>query len=120
MQSRHIVITIGAAVAAFAVAFGLGKATSGSEAATGTAEAAQTFDLPSAEISAGAPKAGLPALKPKPKPKPKPTPEASAPSTVTPEPTAAPPSNTAPPSNSTPPSNSAPPAEEPVHGGGEG
>src|ERR671924_37014 len=104
MQSRHIVITLGAVAAAFAVAFGLGKATSGSEAATGTPEAAQTFDLPSAEISARAPKAGLPALKPKPKPKP--TPEASAPSTVTPTPTTAPQSNTAPPSNSTPQSNS--------------
>jgi hypothetical protein len=120
MQSRHIVITLGAAAAAFAVAFGLGKVTSGSEASTGTAEAGQTFDVDSAQIAAGAPKAGLPALKPKPKPKKvkaTPTPAASSPSTAEPAPTPAP-------SNPTPaPSNPAPvqPApEEPIHGGGGG
>jgi hypothetical protein len=116
MQSRHIVITLGAAAAAFAVAFGLGKATSGSEAATGgQPEAAQSFDLPSAEITAAPAKADLPALKPKPKPKPTATPEPTAPTTPAPAPST--PSTPAPvaPAPAAP-APAAPAPEEPVSG----
>jgi hypothetical protein len=121
MQTRTILITAGAAVVAFAVAFGIGKAGSGGEAAAdNAAPAAQTFKVSSAEVSVTAPKADLPALKPKPKPKATPTP-------------APPTSDTTPPSTDTTP----PPVtggeqpvtggeqpvtggEEPVSGGGEG
>jgi hypothetical protein len=114
MQSRTIVIIIAAAVVAFAAAFGIGKATSGSEAATGTAgPAAETFDVPAAEITAGAPEAGLPGLKPKPTPSPTPTPSATPQATATATPGGG---------SSTPQPTPTPitGVEEPVSGGGEG
>jgi hypothetical protein len=121
MQTRTIVISLGAALVAFAAAFGIAKASSGGDTPTATAApAAQTFDVPTAKISAGTPEAGLPSLKPKPKPKPKPTPT-PPPATTTP-----PPSNTTPPPSNTtpPPQNTTPPpvtgGEQPVSGGGEG
>jgi len=119
VQTRTIVITLGAALVAFAAAFGIAKATSGGETTTANvAPAAETFDVPSAEVTAGAPEAGLPALKPKPKPKPTPTPP---PTGTTPPPTG----TTPPPTNTTPPpQNTTPPpvtgGEQPVSGGGEG
>ena len=81
MQPRNILITVGVAVVAFAVAFGIGKATSGSDAATttgGTGATAVTFEQSSATINAKTPKAGLPGLKPKPTPEPTATPAATA------------------------------------------
>jgi len=72
MQSRTILITAGVAVVAFLAAFGIAKATSGSDDPTttgGTGETAAAFEQPSATINAKAPKAGLPALKPKPTPR---------------------------------------------------
>ncbi|HEX5619152.1 MAG TPA: hypothetical protein VFX51_12065 [Solirubrobacteraceae bacterium] len=79
MQPRTILISVGVAIVAFAAAFGIGKATSGSDASTGgTGTTAQAFDQPTATINAKAPKAGLPALKPKPTPEPTATPAATA------------------------------------------
>jgi hypothetical protein len=79
MQPRTILISAGIAVVAFAAAFGIGKATSGSDASTGgTGATAQAFDQPTATINATAPKAGLPELKPKPTPEPTATPQATA------------------------------------------
>jgi hypothetical protein len=109
MQPRTILITVGVAVVAFAAAFGIGKATSGSDASTGgTGATAEAFDQPTATIDAKAPKAGLPALKPKPTPEP----------TATPAPTAVP---TTPPDTG---GGEPPPVtgggETPVTGGGEG
>jgi hypothetical protein len=102
MQPRTILISAGIAVVAFAVAFGIGKATSGSDASTGgTGATAQTFEQPTATINAETPKAGLPALKPKPTPEPTATPQATA----TPVPTV-----TGPVSGG---------GEEPVSGGGQ-
>ena len=75
MNTKNILITVGVAAVAFAVAFGLGKATSGSDASTGgTGETAQTFEQSSATITVKAPKGSLPALKPKPTPEPTATP----------------------------------------------
>ena len=88
MQPRTILISAGIAVVAFAVAFGIGKATSGSDASTGgTGATAQAFDQPTATINATAPKAGLPDLKPKPTPEPTATPAATATAGPTPTPT---------------------------------
>jgi hypothetical protein len=121
MQTRTILITLGAAVVAFGVAFGIGKASSGGEAAAdNAAPAAQTFEVTSAEVTATAPKASLPGLKPKPKPKPTPTPPPST--GTTPPPSTG---TTPPPQNTTPPpvSGGEEPVtggEEPVSGGGEG
>jgi hypothetical protein len=92
MQPRTILITVGVAIVAFAAAFGIGKATSGSDASTGgTGATAETFDQPTATIEAKAPKAGLPALKPKPTPEPTATPAPTATATATAVPTAEPP-----------------------------
>jgi hypothetical protein len=83
MQPRTILITAGVALVAFAAAFGIAKATSRSDPSTtgGTGATAQTFEPASATINAKAPKAGLPALKPKPTPEPTATPT-PVPSTV--------------------------------------
>jgi hypothetical protein len=123
MQTRNIAITVGAAIAAFAVAFGVAKATGGSEnKASAAAPTAKSIDVQTATISANVQTAGLPALKPKPKPKAKsePTPDAQQ-ATPTPTPSATTPSTTTTtPSTST--STTSPPAdtsEQPVHGGGE-
>jgi hypothetical protein len=120
MQTRTIVITLGAALVAFAAAFGIAKATSGGETATASAApAAQTFDVPSAEITVTAPKADLPGLKPKPKPKPTPTPPPATSTTPPPQNTTPPPQNTTPPPQNTDP-GPVTGGEEPVSGGGEG
>jgi len=122
MQTRTILIALGAAVVAFAVAFGIGKASSGGEAAADkAAPAAQTFEVSSAEVTATAPKAGLPGLKPKPKPKPTPTPPPATTNTAPPPTT----NTTPPPQNTTPPpviggEEPVTGGEEPVSGGGEG
>jgi outer membrane biosynthesis protein TonB len=120
MRTRTILITLGAAVVAFGVAFGIGKASSGGEAAAdNAAPAAQTFEVTSAEVTATAPKAGLPGLKPKPKPKPTPTPPPATSTTPPPTNTTPPPQNTTPP----PVTGGEQPVtggEQPVSGGGEG
>ncbi len=102
MQRRQIVITAGAAVAAFAVAFGIGKLAGGEEATAVTqGEPAAAFDMPTAAITADVESEALPALKPKPTPTPTPTatptdepsapaPSAPAPSTPAPAPAPAP------------------------------
>ena len=111
MQPRTILISAGIAIVAFAVAFGIGKATSGSDASTGgTGATAQAFDQPTATINATAPKASLPELKPKPTPEPTATPAGTA--TATAVPTATPVSG----GGQTPVSGG---GQTPVTGGGE-
>jgi hypothetical protein len=109
MQRRQIVITAGAAIAAFAVAFGIGKLAGGGEEATAAppGEPAAAFDMPTAAIEADVRSEALPALKPKPTPTATPEPEPSAP---------------APPAPSSPapaPAAPAPADPGPVTGGGE-
>jgi hypothetical protein len=122
MQSRHIVIALVAAVAAFALAFGIGKLTAGSSAAPSggaVAKPPEAFDTSGAKIAANVPSAGLPALKPKPTPTPTPTPASTAgPSAtatpfITPAPTAIQGGGQ---QNSTPPSSG---GGGPTTGGGE-
>jgi hypothetical protein len=122
MQTRSIVITAGAAVAAFAVAFGLAKATGGgneSKAST-AAPTAKTIDVQTATISANVQTASLPSLKAKPKPKATATPEPQSSATVTPSTTSNTTPSTTTQSSTTPSTSSNPPADNgPVHGGGE-
>ena len=115
MESRHIAIAGAAVVGAFVGTFGIGKLTSGGDAATpSSGQAPPAFEVTGAKVSAGAPSAGLPGLKSKPKPKATPTPTPTAPSaTATAVPTAAP---TAVPQTGG--SNGG--GETPVTGGGQG
>ena len=117
MERRQIAITAGAAIAAFAVAFGIGKLAGGGgeeAAAVAPGEPAAAFDMPTAAIAADVESETLPALKPKPTPEP--TPEPSAPAATatavpqTPQTPQAPAPTAAPPSN---------PDPGPVTGGGE-
>jgi hypothetical protein len=112
MQSRHIAIAGAAVVGAFVGTFGIGKLTSGGDAATpSSGQAPPAFEVSGAKVSADAPSAGLPDLKSKPKPKATATPttpSATATAIPTAVPTAAPPSG----------GNSG--GEGPVTGGGEG
>ena len=111
MQRRQIVITAGAAIAAFAVAFGIGKLAGGGEEATAAppGEPAAAFDMPTAAIAADVESEALPALKPKPTPTSTPEPEPSAPAPSAPAPSSPAPAPAAP----------APADPGPVTGGGE-
>ena len=95
MERRQIVITAGAAIAAFAVAFGIGKLAGGGEEAAAVApgEPAAAFDLPTAAITADVESDSLPSLKPEPTPEPEqpePSTTAAGPSTSTASPAPAP------------------------------
>ncbi len=113
MESRHIAIAAAAVVGAFVGTFGIGKLTSGGDAATpSSGQAPPAFEVTGAKVSASAPSAGLPDLKSKPKPKPTPAPTTPS-ATATAVPTAAP---TAVPQTGG--SNGG--GETPVTGGGQG
>ncbi len=96
MERRQIVITAGAALAAFAVAFGIGKLAGGGgeePAAVAPGEPAAAFDVPTAAITADVESESLPSLKPKPTPEPEqpePSTAAAGPSTSTASPAPAP------------------------------
>ena len=95
MERRQIVITAGAALAAFAVAFGIGKLAGGGEEATAAppGEPAAAFDVPTAAIAADVESESLPSLKPEPTPEPEqpePSTAAAGPSTSTASPAPAP------------------------------
>jgi hypothetical protein len=114
MERRQIVITAGAAIAAFAVAFGIGKLAGGGEEATAAppGEPAAAFDLPTAAITADVESGSLSALRPEPTPEPE-EPEtstaAAGPSTSTAAPAPAPAA----------PAPAPEPEPGPVTGGGE-
>jgi hypothetical protein len=116
MERRQIAILVGAALAAFVVAFGIGKLAGGDEepAAAAPGEPAAAFDMPTAAIEADVQGQGLPALKPTPTPEPE---------EEEPEATAAPPSATATatpaPAAPAPTAAPQPTPEPPVTGGGE-
>jgi hypothetical protein len=73
MESRHIVIAGAAVVGAFVGGFGIAQLTSGDEAATpSSGQAPPALEVSAAKVSASAPSAGLPDLKPTPTPTPTP------------------------------------------------
>ena len=104
MQPRHILIGLAVIVVAFGVAFGIGKATGGEEAAAGSGPAPEVIQPSSASITADVASERLPALKPKPEKKPPPE-ETSSGSTTPPSGGTTPPSDggTTPPSGGTTP-----------------
>ena len=70
LERRQIAIVVGAAIAAFVVAFGIGKLAGGDEQPTAAApgEPAAAFELPTAAIQVDEESEALRALKPTPTP----------------------------------------------------